>query len=38
MVFFRAFPVNLETPELLQIFVFTALSDGEAMPLRLDML
>jgi hypothetical protein len=37
-VFSRAFPVNFGSPEMLQDFVFTALSDAEANPLRLEML
>ncbi|UDF32010.1 UNVERIFIED_ORG: hypothetical protein LHK14_23520 (plasmid) [Roseateles sp. XES5] len=35
---FRAFPVKSGSPEMLWLFVFTALSDAEAIPLRLEML
>jgi hypothetical protein len=30
--------VNSGSPEMLWVFVFAALSDAEAMPLRLEML
>jgi hypothetical protein len=33
-----AFPVNTGSPEKLCLFVFSALSDAEAIPLRLEML
>ncbi|WLS02951.1 hypothetical protein [Shinella oryzae] len=33
-----AFPVNSGSPEMLQIPIFTALSDAEATSLRLEML
>jgi len=33
-----AFPVNTGSPEMLQLFVFAALSDAEAIMLRLEML
>ncbi|UDF32973.1 UNVERIFIED_ORG: hypothetical protein LHK14_24750 (plasmid) [Roseateles sp. XES5] len=34
----RAFPAKSGSPEMLQLFVLTALSEAEAIPLRLDML
>jgi hypothetical protein len=34
----RAFPANPCPPEKLCLFVFSALSDAEAIPLRLEML
>ena len=34
----RAFPGNTGSPEMLYLFVFTALSDAEAITLRLEML
>jgi len=34
----RAFPANTGSPEKLCLFVFSALSDAEAIPFRVEML